>query len=172
MTGRYVQRMRPRRLLVTLGVLLALVASGCGGGTTKTLSDELAAAPYDLLDGGQSSLGTHAGRPLLVNFFASWCAPCVAEMPALEEVHQQYRGRVDFLGLDTQEQAADGRKLVEKTGITYPVGLDPDGTWFTAFGGLGMPTTVLIRPNGSIAAVHSGALTADALRSMIDKAFF
>jgi hypothetical protein len=74
--------------------------------------------------------------------------------------------------MDTQETAAEGRKLVEKTGITYPVGLDPDGAMFTAFGGLGMPTTVLLRADGTIAEVHSGALTAEKLRAMIDKAFF
>lgn len=164
--------MRSRRLLALVGAAV-LVLAACGGGTSKkTLSDELAATPIEMLDGGTETLGAAKGTPVLVNFFASWCAPCVAEMPALEAVHQEYRGRVRFLGLDTQEQAADGRKLVEKTGITYPVGLDPDGTIFTAFGGLGMPTTVLIGADGTIIEVHSGALTAETLRAMIDKAFF
>lgn len=166
--------MRSRRLLATVGVTAALVAAACGGGGSngKALSDELRTTPYELLDGGQDTLGAQHGTPVLVNFFASWCAPCVAEMPALEAVHQEYAGRVHFLGMDTQETAAEGRKLVEKTGITYPVGLDPDGAMFTAFGGLGMPTTVLLRADGTIAEVHSGALTAEKLRAMIDKAFF
>ncbi len=163
-------RLRPRTLVALLVVALLAAACGGGSGSSRRLDDQLATTRYELLDGGTSTLGSHRGRPVLVNFFASWCAPCVAEMPDLEQVHQEYRDRVDFLGLDTQEQAADGRRLVEKTKITYPVGLDPDGAMFTAFGGLGMPTTVLLRADGTIAELHSGALTADKLRTMIDKA--
>ena len=164
--------MPSRRLSVVLVVLAALLLAACGGGSKKSLSDEVATRPIDMLDGGTSTLRTLAGTPVLINFFASWCAPCVAEMPDLETVHREYDGRVAFLGIDTQEQAADGRKLVDKTGITYPVGLDPDGQLFTSFGGLGMPTTVLLRADGTVADVHSGALTAATLRTMIDKAFF
>lgn len=150
-----------------------VVLSACSsGGSDDTLDNALLTTPYELLEGGNSSLGTHVGKPMLVNFFASWCAPCVAEMPDLEALHQEYGDRVVFIGLDTQETAEAGRKIVQKTGVTYEIGRDPDGAMFTAFGGLGMPTTVLIRPDRTIAERHSGALSADRLRSMIDKAFF
>ncbi len=172
-TGRYLQAMtRSRRSVAALVVLLAVVTGACGGGSGTT-DPSLLQTPFAMLDdGAPTRLTTYAGRPVLVNFFASWCAPCVAEMPDLEIVHQEYRDRVVFLGIDTQEKAEDGRRIVAKTGITYPVGLDPDGELFTTSGGLGMPTTVLIRADGSIADRHSGALTADKLRAMIDKAFF
>ena len=150
-----------------------VVLSACSsGGSDDTLDNALLTTPYELLEGGNSSLGTHVGKPMLVNFFASWCAPCVAEMPDLEALHEEYGDRVVFIGLDTQETAEAGRKIVQKTGVTYEIGRDPDGAMFTAFGGLGMPTTVLIRPDRTIAERHSGALSADRLRSMIDKAFF
>jgi cytochrome c biogenesis protein CcmG, thiol:disulfide interchange protein DsbE len=159
---------RARRLVAPLLVLVALTAA-CGGKGATKVDDQLLATPFELLDGGTDTLGAHAGRPVLVNFFASWCAPCVAEMPDLEQVHQEFRDRVDFLGLDTQEKAEDGRKLVARTGISYPVGLDPDGEMFVAFKGLGMPTTVVLRPDGTIAEVHSGALTAEKFRAMLAK---
>lgn len=164
---------RSRRSVAALVVLLAVVAAACGGGGSGTTDPSLLQTPFAMLDDGATNrLTAYAGRPVLVNFFASWCAPCIAEMPDLEVVHQEYRDRVVFLGIDTQEKAEDGRRIIAKTGITYPVGLDPDGELFTTSGGLGMPTTVLIRPDGTVADRHSGALTADKLRTMIDKAFF
>jgi len=149
-----------------------MVSSACSGGDDKALGTTLLTTPYALLDGGSSSLAAHEGTPILLNFFASWCAPCVAEMPDIEVLHQEFGDRVAFIGLDTQEKAEEGRKIVQKTGVTYEIGHDPDGTFFAAFGGLGMPTTVLIRADGSVADTHSGALTADKLRAMINKAFF
>ena len=162
----------PRRFWGALVGAMVVLSSCNGGGSDDSLDVALVSTPYELLEGGNSSLGAHVGKPMLVNFFASWCAPCVAEMPDLEALHQEYGDRVVFIGLDTQEKADAGRKIVQKTGVTYEIGRDPDGALFTAFGGLGMPTTVLIRPDRTIAERHSGALNADRLRSMIDKAFF
>ena len=162
----------PRRFWGMLVGAMAVLSSCSSGGSDSTLDTALATTPYELLEGGSSSLGTRVGKPMLVNFFASWCAPCVAEMPDLEALHQEYGDRVVFIGLDTQESVEAGRKIVQKTGVTYEIGRDPDGAMFTAFGGLGMPTTLLIRPDHTIAERHSGALNASRLRSMIDKAFF
>lgn len=108
-----------------------------------------------------------AGRPVVLNFFARWCPPCVEEMPGLEEVHRELGRRVAFLGLSEREPADDARRLVEDTGVTYAIGRDPSGDLLTAFSGVGMPTTVLIGADGTITSSHTGRITADELRRAV-----
>ena len=108
-----------------------------------------------------------AGAPAVVNFFASWCAPCVREMPEIEEVKQQVGAGVQFVGINVQDTIEDGLALIEQTGITWQVVRDPDGALVRAIGGRGMPITVLLDDAGRIVATHTGALTAGQLRSKI-----
>jgi thiol-disulfide isomerase/thioredoxin len=152
---------------------MTLTLTAClGGGGGSSADKELTKTPYELLQGGTSRLDTLAGKPVVVNFFAKWCAPCVAEMQDFEQVHQEYGDRVTFIGFSTQESVADAQELVTKTGVTYQIARDPDGQLALAYQAIGMPLTVLLRPDGSIAARHTGALTAGALRDMLEKAFF
>ena len=106
------------------------------------------------------------GRPAVVNFFSTTCAPCVTEMPAFERVHRS-RGDVAFIGVDVQDQVAAGRKLIKRTGITYEALRDPPGDLLRNVGGVGLPTTVLIDAKGRVVATHTGALTERDLRSLI-----
>ena len=118
---------------------------------------------FELLDGGRGSIADYRGRPVVVNFFAKWCAPCVQEMPDLEEVHAELGEEVAFLGLSENETAEDARDIVEQTGVSYTIGRDPDGSVLAAFEGVAMPTTVLISADGTITSLHSGPLERDEL---------
>lgn len=129
------------------------------------------AVAYTGFDGEALNTSGYLGQPLVMNFFAEWCAPCVREMPAFEQVHQANLGQVAFLGLSLQEPLEDGQALIESTGITYDVGRDESGDAFAAFGGTGMPTTVLIDDAGTVLEVHSGELSADELQALIDEHF-
>jgi thiol-disulfide isomerase/thioredoxin len=109
-----------------------------------------------------------AGRPAVVNFFASWCAPCVQEMPDFEDVHREYGDVVAFVGLAERESAEDSLEIVASTGVTYDIGRDPGGDVLAAFQGLAMPTTVFIAADGTITSLHSGALSAGDLRRTVE----
>lgn len=124
---------------------------------------------FALLDGGTATFAQFEGTPLVVNFFASWCAPCVKEMPGFEDVHQALGDQVAFLGIDLRDSVSAATELVERTGVTYTIGRDPRGDLFTALEGVNMPTTFFIDADGTIVASHSGAMTADALRHAIDE---
>ncbi len=166
---------RRARLLVSClalaiaGGAAAVLAVAAGGDDRDATTDGIGGvdAEFELLDGGTATFAGYRGRPLVVNFFASWCPPCVAEMPDFEDVHQDYAGEVAFLGLNLQDSVDSGRRLVERTGVTYDIGRDPDGTLFQAFGGIAMPTTVFVDADGQVVEVYSGALTADALRDRV-----
>ncbi|MGH9182381.1 MAG: TlpA family protein disulfide reductase [Acidimicrobiales bacterium] len=118
---------------------------------------------FPLLAGGEGSFADYRGRPLVINFFASWCAPCVAEMPGFEEVHRQLGDQVAVLGMNLQEPVGDATALVRRTGVTYEIGRDETGELFQALGGTVMPTTVFVTAEGRIADVHGGALSVDDL---------
>jgi thiol-disulfide isomerase/thioredoxin len=134
-------------------------------------ADASARAPevvFERFDGQQARLEDWRGRPVVVNFWASWCPPCVAEMrDAFEPLHAEFGDRVVFLGIDVQDTPAAARQVVERTGVTYELAVDPDGALFTAFGGFGMPTTVLVNADGRIVAQHTGALTRADLDALI-----
>jgi thiol-disulfide isomerase/thioredoxin len=122
-------------------------------------------------DGGTVTLADYRGRPLVVNFFASWCAPCVREMPEVEEVHQALGDQVAFLGVNVRDRADDGRRLVEQTAVTFDLARDPRGDLLAAVGGMAMPTTAFIDRDGRVALVQSRAYTAESLRAAIDETF-
>lgn len=111
------------------------------------------------------------GRPMVVNFFASWCVPCLEEMPDFERVHQEHQGHVAFVGLAENDPADRALAMVERTGVTYPTYTDPDGSALTAFGGIAMPTTVFIGADGEVLEVVSRKLSEDELRGKLDEHF-
>ena len=114
----------------------------------------------EFLEGGEGQLAEIAGRgtPVVLNFWSSTCAPCLNEMPALEQVSQQLGDRVVVLGIDSQDTVESGREMVEQTGVTYRNARDPRGEIGTVFGALALPRTVLIDGDGNVVATHTGEL--------------
>jgi thiol-disulfide isomerase/thioredoxin len=127
---------------------------------------------FERLDGsGAISLAGLAGRPTVVNFWASTCTPCLREMPLLERLHQEYGDRVSFLGVDTSEGADAGRVMVERTGVTYDQASDPQGEHVTHFGATQLPNTVVITADGTVKEIHNRAYGDEAeLRRSINAA--
>jgi thiol-disulfide isomerase/thioredoxin len=103
-------------------------------------------------------LADFRGRPVVLNFWASWCPACIAEMPAFERVHRRLGDRVAFIGINQRDQRGAALDLAERTGVSYRLAVDPAGRSFDAFGGFGMPTTALIRADGTVADVVVGQL--------------
>jgi thiol-disulfide isomerase/thioredoxin len=108
----------------------------------------------------------YRGRPLVVNFWATWCGPCRQEMPAFQQVAEQTE-QVAFLGVDVQDAPAKATDFVERLGIRYDLATDRSGDFYNAVGAFGMPTTLFVDASGTIVARHTGALTAEALRDKL-----
>lgn len=109
------------------------------------------------------------GRPAVLNFWATWCAFCVEEMPDLQAVHEQFADRVQFVGIDREDDLDKARTLADETGVTYPLAVDADGSFFRAVKARAMPTTVLVDAGGTIVYRHAGPLTAADLRGLIQR---
>ena len=121
--------------------------------------------PWERFDGeGSASLADYSGRPLVLNFFASYCVPCAREMPALQSVADELGDRVAVVGMNLVDEEDAARALVEQTGVTYDLGRDPDGALAQALGVVNLPTTVFASADHEVVEVHTGALTEDQLR--------
>ncbi len=135
-----------------------------------TPEDEVPSADgvaFTTFAGDEVALTSLRGRPVVVNFFASTCVPCISEMPAFEEVFQEVGADVSFLGLAVADRAEDAQALVEQTGVTYPTAQDRDGTVISALGGTVLPTTVLLDADGEIIARRLGEIDAGELRALL-----
>ena len=105
----------------------------------------------------------------MVNFFAAWCPNCVSEMPDFEAVHKAVGDSVNIVGLSIDAAADDALSLIDRTGVSYDTGWDPQTAAYNVFGGFAMPTTVFIDSTGTVVEVFSGALNADALRKKLEQ---
>ena len=124
---------------------------------------------FSTFEGDRRSLFTFSGQPLIINFFASWCAPCVKEMPDFERLHQSHGNQVTILGLAIEE-LRQAKEIVASTGVTYSVGLDEDDL-LASLNGFAMPTTAFISHDGRLLESHSGVLDYSGLVSRVEKLF-
>lgn len=127
------------------------------------------------LEGTPWDLADQRGNVVVLNVWGSWCQPCEAEAPVLEEVHAQHAGdeKVQFMGIDVGEAPETGAAAAKAWGLTYPSLSDPDRLLASSLDGLAnaTPTTLVIDPEGRVAARVSGAVTsASTLSALIDDA--
>jgi thiol-disulfide isomerase/thioredoxin len=116
------------------------------------------------------TLGEMRGRAVVLNFFASWCTPCIREMPLLDELADGAPAGVLVLGLGVNDRRDEIRRLVDRLGVSYPTGHDSTGEVLEAAGVLHLPTTIVIDPDGRIVAVHRGEANRRELAAMLTSA--
>lgn len=177
-----------RRWLVPI-VLAAVALAGCANdppegdrGFVAGDGSVIVLAPADrqpapeiigtTLNGDEFNLADHRGEVVVLNVWASWCAPCRAEAPVLQEVWMETEPLgVQFVGLDTRDSDVAARAFVERFGITYPNVIDRDGRLQLRFGESlppqAIPSTVVVDRQGRVAARALGKVSGATLRSMI-----
>ncbi|TET66561.1 MAG: TlpA family protein disulfide reductase [Dehalococcoidia bacterium] len=157
----------PRIILVTiLASMLAsgLVSAGCSSSTQGPEIGKLA-PDFQLsnLDGQVVSLGDFRGKPVLLNFWASWCGPCRYEMPFLQEIYQAWSGKgLVVLTVNLQENPSRVKEFVEEFGLSFPVLLATSQEVPLAYNIRGIPATFFIDKNGIIQDIKIGAFSSRA----------
>ena len=162
-----------RRTIVTVTVLIGLVmvvliVALAGRSTTPATSIKGPlvgkAAPSAMgttLDGARVSLASLRGRPVILNFVASWCGPCRTEAPRLEAFatdQAKLPNGAEVLGITFNDASSAMRNYVTTQGVTYPILTDPNGSIASSFGVASPPTTFVISPSGRVAAELVGAV--------------
>ncbi len=133
--------------------------------------------PLALFNGDTLRLSDLYGQIVVLNFWASWCGPCVTEMPAFDRVYNDYRDRgVTFLGIDTQDVELAAKAFADRIDVSYPLGVDETGRLAAEFGRVGndgvfaLPTTVILGADGRVLRTWVGALREDVLRGFLESA--
>ncbi len=107
------------------------------------------------IDGsGTLDLASLRGKPVVLNFWASWCVPCKGEAKLLEQAWNRYRGRVVFVGVDYHDVASDARTFLSRHGITYTTVQDGSGMIGDRYGLTGVPETYFIDARGRLVGSH------------------
>ncbi len=157
---------------MALGAVVLVVVLAVGLGRTAS-QDPRASVSFDrhsrrlaftlpLFSGGELSSQALRGRPVILNFYASWCGICRQEMPDFQRIQQDGRGQVTVVGVNPQSNDDDGRQavLVAQTGISYPTVRDRDDVLLRVFDTSGaLPVTVFLDRTGAVVRVVNGQLT-------------
>ncbi len=144
-------------VLLTIGLVLAGCSSGNGPSTTE---EGIPAPDFQLKDlNGQSvSLSDFRGRPVLLNFWATWCPPCRYELPFLQEIYDEWSGReLVLLTIDVGENPASVRDFVANNNLTLPVLLDTNRSVAQKYAVTAYPTTFFIDREGMVKQKIIGA---------------
>jgi thiol-disulfide isomerase/thioredoxin len=116
--------------------------------------------------GQHVSLAAYAGRPLIINFFASWCTPCKHETPLLARFYRDSGGRTLIIGIDANDEVGPAEKFVQSAGVGYPVGSDPfPAPVTTSYGVFGLPQTFFLNAKHRIVKHVIGAVTLAELKA-------
>ena len=157
-----------------------LFFASCGAETQDAVSPRIAGAfadagipvlrrkaePLDfslpLLGGGTAKLSAYRGKVVFLNFWATWCPPCRAEMPAMETLYRRFAASgLEILAVDCAEKTADVEAFIKNAGYNFPVVLDADGSAARRYGASAIPTTYILDRSGKIIARVTGSLRWD-----------
>ncbi len=151
----------PILLLALLTVALLVSAPASSPATEGSLAPDFTLAD---LDGNPIHLSELRGRPVVVNFWASWCVPCIEEFPLLTDAAERHAGDgLTVIGIVYQDRTEAARGFMERNGATWQAAMDPDERVATAYGILGPPQTYFIGRDGTIVARQIGQLSAGSL---------
>lgn len=112
-------------------------------------------------DGGTFVLSEHSGKVVLLNFWATWCGPCVREMPAFEKLHSDYGEDVAILAVNCMEERDTVNQFISDNGYTFPIAYDVEGTISMKYPSDGIPYTLVIGKDGIVKDIYLGAGEAD-----------
>ncbi|HKE65848.1 MAG TPA: TlpA disulfide reductase family protein [Micromonosporaceae bacterium] len=148
------------------GAATAVASVPCPTGSSVPLAGIGTTRLPCLIDAGrQVAIGASAGRPEVINLWASWCGPCRQEATLLQAAHAATGDRVLFIGIDSQDERAAALDFLAASGATYPQAFDEQARFAAAVGAVGLPYTVFVDASGMIVYHQIGALTPKSLQT-------
>lgn len=156
--------------LIMLGLVLTLFLSGAtqsGDGTLPLPGYRAPEFSLPTVD-GEFQLSETRGKPVVLNFWASWCYPCRIEMPDLQRLHERYGDQVTVVGVNLRESRSTVAKYVQEHGYGWTFALDLDGRVNELYRIHGIPVSVFIDRKGVIRNVHQGPMSYALMHRYLD----
>ncbi len=120
------------------------------------------------LDGTDVALADYQGDVVVINFWATWCPPCRAEMPGIQAVYNTYKDQgLTVLAINAQEDQDTIQSFIMETGFTFPILPDPFGQAIRAYGVRSFPATFVLDRQGTIQTIHQGQITPEELEAVV-----
>ena len=171
-----------KRLFALLLALSLLLCCGCGAEKeepqeeTQPTTEELVDLAKDITvydrEGNAVKLSDMKGKPVVINFWATWCGPCKSELPAFQQAYETYGEELCFMMVDMvqgrTETKAGAIEYVDGQGYTFPLYFDEDGTAVVAYDIGAVPATFVIDAKGQLVDSHVGALSYEALVELLE----
>jgi len=164
-------RVKPSTIIVAVAsAMLAIFAVVVlTSGTSSGAGQLQPAQPFSVGELGhpstQISLSGYAGKPVIVNFFASWCGPCQRETPLLAGFYRSHHGQLAVVGIDANDRSAKAIEFLREKRASYPVAFDPHASVATLYGVLDLPQTFFLNARHQIVRHIIGGVTARELAS-------
>lgn len=152
--------------LLIVGLMQRGTSDAVGGRKSGQAAPDFALTTFD---GRPVRLADFRGRPLVLNFWASWCAPCRTEAPVLGRVAAAKADYVAFLGIDVRDTEDDARRFLAEYDVSYPNARDLDGTVEARYGGIGIPFTVFVAVDGTIERTWLGPIDERRLVAFVEE---
>ena len=164
------QKIRTLRVLSLAALAGALVAPlAASAGIPKT-GGPAPAFSLPRVDGKTQTLAALRGKPVYLNFFASWCAPCNEEAPSIESLYKKYHSRgLVTVGIDELEGKTQALGFAKKFGSAYTLVLDNDGAMSKDYGIIGLPVHVFIDRRGNVSTFRQGEMSPAEIEAAIKK---
>ena len=150
--------------VLTMGVAIFAAAPTA---SAKAAPDE---ALVGINSGDATIYGLAGEKPLFLNFWATWCPPCVGEMPAIEAMYKKYGDRLNFAAVSFDNSAADAQKMIAERGMTVPVYACDQDKMSSDYSIDAIPRSILIGKDGTIIAEHVGGMSEAELEAFLAKA--
>ncbi len=177
--------MKNKKFLILLAALALLIGGATAGyrilssdyspDTPSAAESQTTAAPdFIVLDenGENTKLSDHAGKPVIVNFWATWCGPCKSELPAFDAAYRTYGDEITFMMVNltdgSRETESHVKSFVAEHGYTFPVYYDTLSSAANAYWVSAVPVTYFIDSSGNIVQSYMGAMSAETLEQLID----
>ena len=155
-----------------LSIALATLLTAAGPVSAQTLGSPAPDFTLKTLAGGTASLSDYTGRPVFLNFWASWCKPCRGEMSdiiAAYDAHKNEHLQVLAINLTDQERMADARRFADEFQMPFPVLLDEKGKVRKRYALRGVPTSVFIDAQGIVRLVNPGPITGETIQRGLEE---
>ena len=151
-------------------LIILILATACSSEEIiEPLDENILHQSFKTENGSETlkSLYEQNNQPMVVNLWATWCTPCLEEMPYFEAAHRKHGSRIQFIGINISDSPTRAKKRAEELHISYLLGNDPDGSFTKSLKAIGLPLTAFFNTEGKLSTIHQGPISEETLQKSI-----